>query len=167
MNPAKGGRLIRWLRHDAWSDLLELALVAALGAGLAYGTSLAIAPRAIAAPGALAEATQAQSGAQAERELFGVARAGSAAPARVMSNLVLLGVLSGPDSRGRAILAGVGNRPAIVSAGEAVGDGIVLQEVHPDHVVIVRHGVPERIALERSGPQASPPSAPVRPPAPR
>jgi type II secretory pathway component PulC len=160
--------LIRWLRHDAWSDLLELALVAALGAGLAHWTSLAIAPRAIAAPGAFAEAAQAQSGAQAERELFGVAQTGPAtARARTLSNLVLLGVLSGPDSRGRAILAGVGNRPAIVAAGEAVADGIVLREVHPDHVVIVRHGVPERIALVRSGPQASPSSAPIRPPAPR
>jgi hypothetical protein len=163
-----GETLIRWIRHDAWIDLLELALVVALAVGLAYWTSLAIAPRALAAPGTLADAAQPRG--QAERELFGVAQdAGPAtARARPAANLVLLGVLSGPDSTGRAILAGQGSRPAIVAAGEAIGEGIVLQEVHPDHVVVLRGGVAERIELERGKPPVVPQvpqPAPARAPA--
>jgi hypothetical protein len=30
-----------------------------------------------------------------------------------------------------------------------MADGIALREVHPDHVIILRNGVPERVDLER------------------
>jgi type II secretory pathway component PulC len=78
--------------------------------------------------------------------------------------LVLLGILSEPDTRGRAILSGAGSRPATIAAGEQIADGIVLQEVHPDHVIILRQGVRERIDLERSSQRAAPSPAPARVP---
>jgi Type II secretion system protein C len=157
--------LIRWLRHEAWIDLLELALVAALGVGLAHWTWLAIAPHAVSSPGVRAGAPTMPAGAQAEREFFGPAQgAPVTARASVGPTLVLLGVLSEPDTRGRAILSGSGSRPATVAAGEQIADGIVLQEVYPDHVIILRQGVPERIDLERGSQRAAPSPAPARVP---
>jgi len=167
-----GERLIRWMRHEAWIDLLELALVAALGVGLAYWTWLAVAPRAVAAPGTLAEAVEPRPGALAARHPFGVAQGGAPTAGRASAapGLVLLGVVSGPDPRvGRAILAGQGSRPAIVAAGEPIADGLELREVHPDHVIVMRQGAPERIELERGKPRAVPQSVPQpvpQPPAP-
>lgn len=158
--------MIRWIRHDAWIDLLELALVAALGVGLAYWTWLVIAPRAVAAPGALAEAAAVQPAAQAGRDLFGASRPAQRSVAPASGGLVLLGVLSGPDAHGRAILAGQGSRPVSVAAGEEVSDGVVLKEVHPDHVIISREGTPERIELQRGGERAAPPPTASRVPTP-
>jgi len=148
--------LIRWLRHDAWSDLLELALVAALGVGLAHWTWLVAAPRAVSSPGARVD-SPAPTGPRAEGEFFGPSQ-GAPAPARasVGPGLVLLGVLSEPDTRGRAILSGTGARPVTIAAGEQIAEGIVLQEVHPDHVVILRQGARERIELERTSQRAAP-----------
>jgi general secretion pathway protein C len=155
--------LIRWLRHEAWIDLLELALVAALGVGLANWTWLVVAPHAVSSPGARADVATMPAGARAEREFFGPAQ-GTPVNTRagVGPALVLLGVLSEPDTRGRAILSGSGSRPATVSVGEQIADGIVLQEVYPDHVIILRQGVRERIDLERGGQRAAPSPAPVR-----
>jgi type II secretory pathway component PulC len=36
-----------------------------------------------------------------------------------------------------------------VATGESISDGLSLQEVHPDHVIVLRNGVPERLDLER------------------
>jgi type II secretory pathway component PulC len=71
--------------------------------------------------------------------------------------LALLGVFAErrPDA-GRAILARQGSRPMSVVAGESIGEGLVLHEVHPDHVIVLRAGVPERIELERRTVQAAP-----------
>jgi len=157
--------LIRWIWHDAWIDLLELLLVAALGIGLAYWTWLVLAPRAVAAPGSLADAAAVQPAAQAGRELFGTSRPTQRAVAPASGGMVLLGVLSEPDSHGRAILAGQGSRPVSVAVGEEVSDGIVLREVHPDYIIISRQGTPERIELERGGARAAP-AATSRVPAP-
>jgi len=159
--------LIRWIRHDAWIDLLDLALVAALGIGLAYWTWLVLAPRVVAAPGALADAAAVQPAAVAGQGLFGASRPTQRAVAPASGGLVLLGVLSGPDSNGRAILARQGSRPVSVAAGEELSDGIVLREVHPDYVVISRQGIPERIELQRGGARAAPPPAAARAPPPR
>jgi general secretion pathway protein C len=157
--------LIRWLRHDAWIDLLELALVAALGVGLAHWTWLVAAPHALASPGARVDAPLTPTGAPAERALFGVTQ-GAPVTARpgVGPALVLLGVLAEPDTRGRAILSGYGSRPVTIAAGEQIADGIVLQEVYPDHVIVSRQGVRERIDLERTNPRAAPSPAPARVP---
>jgi hypothetical protein len=75
-------------------------------------------------------------------------------------------VVSSPEpGAGRAILGVQGSRPATVSAGEPVADGIELREVHPDHVIVLRQGMPERIELQRGASRASPPPAPSQAPA--
>ena len=160
--------MIRWIRREAWIDLLELALVAVLGVGLAHWTWLTMSPRAVAAPSSLADAARPGQGASASRHLFGVAQIGPETGRRISGpSLVLVGVLSGPGpNEGRAILAGSG-RPTIVSAGETIADGIKLAEVHADHVIVVRRGVPERIELDRGRRQAVPLLAPAPVPAPR
>jgi general secretion pathway protein C len=158
---------MRWIKHEAWIDLLELALVAALGVGLAQVTWLALAPRPAGAPSALAQGSQPQPGAHAARRVFGVPSGDpSAKRANPASGLVLLGVVSSPEpGAGRAILGMQGSRPATVAAGEPIADGIELREVHPDHVIVLRQGMPERIELQRGASRASPPPAPSQVPA--
>jgi type II secretory pathway component PulC len=136
---------------------LEMALVAALAISLAHWTWAAATPRALAAS-ALAEQQAAQpTGPVARRHLFGAAQEGAQPVADAGGGLALLGVFSErrPDA-GRAILARQGSRPMSVVAGESIGEGLVLHEVHPDHVIILRAGVPERIELERRTVQAAP-----------
>jgi hypothetical protein len=160
--------LIRWIKNEAWIDLLELGLVAALGVSLAHVTWLAMAPRTAAAPSAVAQSAPLQPGALAARQLFG-ASGGASSAKRVATNtgLVLLGVLSRPEPGiGRAIIAMQGSRPTLVAAGEPIADGVELHEVHADHVIVLRQGTPERIDLERgSGSRASRPPAALPPPA--
>jgi general secretion pathway protein C len=160
--------LIRWIQHAAWIDLLELGLVVALAVGLAHWTWMATSPRVVAAPGTLADAGESQPGAPLAGTLFGAAGSGEAktGSATLATGFTLLGVFSGPTpTAGRAILAVQGSRPAIVAAGEPVAEGILLQEVHPDHVVVLRQGVPERIELERRKAQAAPQPQPKPAPA--
>jgi len=152
---------MRWMKHEAWTDLLELVLVGALGVVLAHVTWLALAPRTAAAPSAVGESAQPQAGAAAARQVFGAAGSvSSAKPVVTASGLVLLGVFSRPEpGAGRAILRVQGSRPALVAAGEPIADGVELQEVHADHVIVLRQGMPERIELERGGSRASRPPA--------
>jgi hypothetical protein len=152
---------MQWIKHEAGIDLLELALVAALGVGLAHVTWLALAPRVAGAPNVVAQSAQPQPGAAAARHVFGAS--GSASTTKRMvtaTGIVLLGVLSSPEpGAGRAILGVQGSRPALVAAGEAIADGIELHEVHADHVIVLRQGVPERVELQRGMPRAAPPAA--------
>lgn len=150
---------MHWMKNEAGIDLLELALVAALGVGLAQVTWLALAPRAAGAPSALVQSAQPQPGVAAARQVFGVP-GGAPSARRAVTGFVLLGVLSAPEpGAGRAIIGMQGSRPALVAAGEPIADGIELHEVHADHVVVLRQGVPERIELERGGSRASRPPA--------
>ena len=155
------------MKYEAWIDLLELVLVAALGVGLAHVTLLTVAPRTAGAPGAFAQIAQPQPGAAAARHVFGVPRSDSIAKrVDTAAGLVLLGVLSNPEpGAGRAILGMQGSRPVVVSAGEPIADGVHLHEVHADHVIVLRQGMPERLELERRASRASPPPATVRAPA--
>lgn len=155
------------MKYEAWIDLLELVLVAALGVGLANVTWLTLAPRTAGAPGALAQSAQPPPGTAAGRNIFGVSRSDPAAkPAGTATGLVLLGVFSSSEPRaGRAILGMQGSRPVLVAAGEAIAEGVELHEVHADHVIVLRQGMPERIELERGRSRASPPPAPSRAPA--
>jgi hypothetical protein len=152
---------MHWIKHEAGIDLLELALVAALGVGLAHVTWLALAPRMAGAPNVVAQSAQPQPGATAARHVFGASGSASTTK-RVMpaTGLVLLGVLSSPEpGAGRAIVGVQGSRPALVAAGEPIVDGIELHEVHADHVIVLRQGVPERVELQRGAPRAAPPAA--------
>ena len=150
------------MKHEAWIELLELVLVAALGVGLAQVTWLAIAPRPAGAPSVVAQSAQPQSGALAARQIFGAPSGEPTAKrANTASGLVLLGVLSSPEpGAGRAILGMKGTRPVLVASGEPIADGVVLHEVHPDHVVVLRQGVAERLELERGASRAPAPPTP-------
>jgi general secretion pathway protein C len=104
-----------------------------------------------------------------KRHLFGSAHEGAApgAPVASAARLTLKGVVShAAPAAGGAILAAEGGKPQMVISGEDIAAGAVLREVHPDHVIILRNGVLERIDLERAAPRASQPPAPERPPAP-
>jgi type II secretory pathway component PulC len=72
----------------------------------------------------------------------------------------VLGVFSGKKpGEGRVIIARQGSRPVTVAAGESIADGLTLHEVHPDHVIVLRNGVPERVDLERRVSRAATPAA--------
>ena len=159
--------MIRWIKHEAWIDVLELVLVSALGVGLAHVTWLALTPRTAGIPSAVGDSAQTQPSAAAARQVFG-APSGTftAKPGVTTTGLVLLGVFSSPaPGAGRAIVRVQGSRPALVAAGEPIADGVQLHEVHADHVIVLRQGTPERIELERGAARASPPPDPLRTPA--
>lgn len=157
-------RLTQWILHEAWFVALELALVAALAISLAYWTWVAISPPTVAAPILPTGSASDRPEQLANRDLFGVASAGAATgPRSAGAGLTLLGVFSGKRSgEGRAILVRQGSRPVVVSAGDSMADGIELREVHPDHVIILRNGVPERVDLERRVSRPGPLIAPAQ-----
>ena len=146
-------RLRNWLRRGAWAPLLELALIAALGVSLAHWTWVALAPRAVAAS-ALADPAGVERGVPLlRRNLFGAAqetRGSLVFDASPASRIKLLGVLArGAAGSGRAIFALETGKAKTVEAGSQVAPGLVLKEVHADHVLVARDGALERIKLER------------------
>ncbi len=142
------GRLKNWLAEGGLLLLLELALVAALGAVLAHWTWAALTPRAL-APSALEAPAQTRAAAMPVKpHLFGAAP-GSAAPASG-TKLRLVGVLSpGARGAGRAIFALENGRSRSAGVGETISAGFVLQEVHADHVLVSHDGTLERFRLDR------------------
>ena len=154
-------RLTHWILHEAWIVALELALVAALAISLAYWTWVAITPATVAAPMLPAGQVSDRPEQLAGRDLFGIATAGVApGPRSAGAGLKVLGIFSGRQpGAGRVILARQGGRPTTISVGEPIADGVTLHEVHPDHVIVLRNGVPERIDLERRVSQVATPAA--------
>ncbi len=155
-------RLGSWLRATHWPDLLEFALLAVLAVALAQWTWIALTPRAVAASAHPALPVSSESGhadASVKRHLFGVGTPGlmlqqGAAPA---SSLRLLGVVSpGTAGQGRAIFASERGARKVANVGESLSGGVVLKEVHPDHVVVTRDGAVERIVLDRRAAAALP-----------
>lgn len=153
-------RLTHWILHEAWIVALELALVAALAISLAYWTWVAVSPAAVAAPSSANAMAADRTEQVANRNLFGVASAGpSSAPRSAGTGLTVIGVFSGKrPGEGRAIIARQGSRPETVATGESIADGLALHEVHPDHVIVLRNGVPERVDLERRVSRAASPA---------
>jgi general secretion pathway protein C len=155
-------RLGNWFRATRWPDLLEFALLAVLAVALAQWTWIAFTPRPVAASGHSALPGASASGfadASVKRHLFGVGTSGlvlqqGAAPA---SSLRLLGVISpGTAGKGRAIFVSESGARRVANAGETLSAGVVLKEVHADHVVVTREGAVERIALDRRAAVALP-----------
>jgi type II secretory pathway component PulC len=146
--------------------MLEVTLVAALAVSLAHWTWIAVSPRVTAAPALQDHAAADLQSALVKRHVFGVAQEGAVpAAARAGTGFALLGVFYGREpGTGRAILSRQGSRPATVAVGESIADGVVLREVHPDHVIILRNGAPERIDLERRTSRAAPQPAAARAP---
>ena len=146
-------RLKNWFRRGAWSVLLELALIVALGASLAHWTWAALAPRAVAGSALANQSGAERAVAPIRRNLFGAAAAGKGSPvadAPPSSRIRLLGVLSrGTAGSGRAIFALETGKPKTVEAGSQIVPGYVLKEVHSDHVLVTRDGAVERLKLDR------------------
>lgn len=146
-------KLNDWILTEGWVLLLESALVAALAVALAHWTWVALTPRAVSVSSLPAEVENYRPGAIAQRHLFGESRAGMAGAEGIPGStlrLKILGVFSRRDpGAGRAILSLEAGKPAMVTAGEAIAAGVVLHEVHPDHVLVRRAGVIERVDLDR------------------
>lgn len=147
-------RLDNWLRREGASAILEFLLVALIGVALAHWTWVAISPRTI----AVSELQGPQGGARfatsvSKRNLFGSAAAdksATVAEAAPSSSMKLLGVIArGGKGGGRAILSLDSGKVREVEAGWQISPGLVLKEVHSDHVIVARNGVPERIRLNR------------------
>jgi type II secretory pathway component PulC len=142
-----------WLRQGTWSPLLEVALVVVLATSLAYWTWVALAPRAVAGPEFAGQLDVPASGRIGRHNLFGVAQVGTAAPnAQPASRLRLAGVVVPLGSgTGKALFKLENGKPAFASVGDAIVPGVVLKEVHRDHVIVSRDGVHEQIAIDRHG----------------
>lgn len=123
--------------------LAVVALVLALAWLLAHWTWVFVAP----APRAATPAAAGDVDFDAIARLFG-AGPPSAAPAA--SGLRLKGVIAPtPGVEASAIFAGPGGRDVAVYLDGEVQPGVKLVEVHPDHAIVARAGVRERVELEK------------------
>lgn len=140
-------RLKNWPGGDALVLTLELALVALLAVMLAYWTWALAAPSRSAAP--WRDSVEAAPALDVPAGLF--AGTHRAAPRRDSAGGVrLLGVVSPQSGHGgRAVLRLEPGGARAARAGETVAPGIVLKEVHSDHVVVERNGALERLKIER------------------
>jgi general secretion pathway protein C len=84
----------------------------------------------------------------ADAHVFGVAPAGPAGEAVSNLNIKLKGVFAGgADGPGLAIV-NTGARDETARIGGEIVPGVVLEAVHPQHVVVRRNGTLERVNLE-------------------
>lgn len=117
-----------------------------------------MAPRALAAPSHTAAPGSIDAAAIVSRHLFGGGD-GLATVRTDGSSIRLLGVLS----PGRALVAVGNERSRSFAPGETISAGVILKEVHADHVLVIRDGAPERVGLDRRAARpASQPGANVR-----
>ena len=136
------------------------ALVVALAWQLAYWTWVFATPPQLAS---LPVPQESPADIALASRLFG----GSAAPTTASvstSGLRLKGVVAPtPGVAASAIFATGSGRDASIFVGSEVQPGVKLTEVHPDHVIVARAGVSERIDLEtRRSATAASPSQPAR-----
>ncbi len=136
--------------------LLVVALVLVLAWQLAYWTWVFLAPRIAAAPASrdpgvdLAVAARLFGGRAAPGELSG--------PPASSSGLRLKGVVAPtPGIAASAIFSAGSGKDIAVFLDSEVRPGVKLAEVHPDHVIVTRAGVRERIDLEARRAAAGPP----------
>jgi general secretion pathway protein C len=129
------------------------ALVLVLAWQLAYWTWIFVAP----APRAAPAESRADVDMAAIAGLFGAAAPGTTAASG--SGLRLKGVIAPtPGVEASAIFAGPAGKDIAVYLEGEVQPGVKLVEVHPDHAVVARAGVRERIDLET--PRATAAAAP-------
>jgi general secretion pathway protein C len=138
--------------------LLTAALVLVLAWQLAYWTWIFATPPTASSPPPAAQDTSIDLATAAK--LFGgtVTQTGSGASS---SGLRLKGVVAPtPGVAASAIFSTGAAKDVSVFIGSEVQPGVRLTEVHPDHVIVSRAGVPERIDLEarRSAAASSYPS---------
>jgi general secretion pathway protein C len=133
-------------KAGALGTVLVVALVLALAWQLAYWTWVFVAPP------ALVRTPESEAGVDlaAVARLFGAsAPAGSATTTAFSSGLRLKGVIAPtPGVAASAIFSTGAGKDLAVFVDRDVQPGVKLVEVKPDHVVIARAGVRERIDLE-------------------
>jgi type II secretion system protein C len=137
-------------------DALTFALLVLLGWQLAGWTWHFLAPVPAAAPAA-APASIGTSP-EAARRLFGEAPPATSAPSS-NAGIRLKGVyaIDGKTLSAAVVNTG-GKRDMAVRVGEEIQPGTRLASVHPDHIIISRAAMPERIDLEKRIAMASAPS---------
>jgi general secretion pathway protein C len=144
------GRLKNWLGAGALYLLLDLALIAALAVSLAYWTWAVFTPRSIGASALASDSRRHDVAPIIARHIFGAAPLGAAGPAARGSALRLVGVLAPRgEAGGRAIFVLESGKSRTAAVGESISPGLVLEEVHPDHVRLSRNGAMEQLRLER------------------
>lgn len=125
--------------------LLTVALVLALAWVVAKWTWVFVAPPAGAA--ALPAASGVDLAAVA-RIFGGAAPAGPASPAASASGLRLKGVVAPSPAHTGSAVFNAGGRDLAVPLGGEVQPGVKLVQVEPDHAIVARAGVRERIDLD-------------------
>ena len=128
------------------ATLVLVALVLLLAWQLAYWTWVFVAPPRASAPAAASRDVDLA----AVARLFGAAPpAGEGAAAPSASALRLKGVVAPtPGTAASAIFSTGSGRDVSVFIEREVTPGVKLAEVHADHVIVSRGGVPERIDLD-------------------
>jgi len=130
--------------------LLTLVLVVALAAQLAWWTWVFVAPPPVASPAAPSREVDLA----AVARLFGAAPpAGETSAIASASSLRLKGVVAPtPGTAASAIFSTGSGRDVSVFIDREISPGVKLAEVHADHVIVSRAGVPERIDLDLRAP---------------
>lgn len=146
--------------HQRWPSLLNGVLLLLFCWLLAQWTWLVALPKPRQpASSSVLITTQLAAEAITLRHLFGQAAGPdtvTSAPPSAFSNLKLQGVFAAIGSLPAfAIVIVDGKSAQPVQVGREAASGVVLEEVHPDYVVLRRNGVMERLNLEKSA------SAPV------
>jgi general secretion pathway protein C len=137
-------------------QLFTIGMVILLGLQLAWWGWHFMGPRATQATTAPdAALSTSGEGLSRARQLFGeaaesgVATGSSASAPTPAGDIRLKGVFAVDGKTLSAAIVNNGGRDLSVRVGEAITDSVKLAEVHPDHVVITRAGVREKIPLER------------------
>ncbi len=132
---------------NALASALSVALLLLLAWQLAGWTWHFLAPERV----TLATPVSATPDLDAARSLFGAAPQASASPTPAATTDIRLKGVYAID--GKTLSAAVVNRGAkndiALRVGEEIQPGVTLASVHPDHIVISKAGVHERVDLER------------------
>jgi general secretion pathway protein C len=142
-------RMGLWMKtgEASWSSIFFWRVLGALVLGLllARWSWLLLAPR----PTVVSMTMERGASGQAER-LFGTAATGaSLSSGTVLPNVGLVGVFApGSGRSGFAVLKLDGKQQVGVVVSDEVVDGARLLEVHPDHVLLGRDGLRQRVDLE-------------------
>jgi len=91
---------------------------------------------------------QASAEAIASTRLFGAEKQATVTAQVSNLNIKLKGVFAGRPDRPAFAIVNTGSRDDFALAGREVMPGVKLESVHPDHVIVVRNGVLERVNLE-------------------
>src|SRR3954469_9547236 len=139
--------------RSALGTRVLVALVLVLAWQLAYWTWVFVAPPATANGARAANDVDLA----AVARLFGASPPSGESAATSTSGLRLKGVVAPtPGTAASAIFSTGSGRDLAVFIDREVQPGVKLAEVHPDHVIVSRAGVPERIDLDTRRPAGAP-----------